>query len=287
MAKQRLIFKIGRVTLKNPVIAASGTFGYGKQMQEIFDIDILGGFVTKTITLKPRKGNKPPRIYDLGFGVINSIGLENPGLERFKRDYLESLNRLKTKVFISIYGEEFREWKELILSLNKENIAGFELNFSCPNIKKSPLYLNSKWLYSFINRLRPYTKKLLIAKLPFLSNIKDIAVSLKKANIDAITLINTIPAMAVGVGGKPVLGNLIGGLSGPCIKPVALGCIYEVKKVVSLPIIGCGGIMNYRDVLDFLNLGANAVQVGTANLIDPFVCKKIIEDLKRYYEKKN
>jgi len=287
MVKQRLISKIGRVTLKNPVIAASGTFGYGKQMQEIFDIDVLGGFVTKTITLKPRKGNKPPRIYDLGFGVINSIGLENPGLERFKRDYLESLNRLKTKVFISIYGEEFREWKELILSLNKENIAGFELNFSCPNIKKSPLYLNSKWLYSFINRLRPYTKKLLIAKLPFLSNIKDIAVSLKKANIDAITLINTIPAMAVGAEGKPVLGNLIGGLSGPCIKPVALGCIYEVKKVVSLPIIGCGGIMNYRDVLDFLNLGANAVQVGTANLIDPFVCKKIIEDLKRYYEKKN
>ncbi len=285
MFRKKLVCKIGNVILSNPIIAASGTFGYGKEMQKFFDINMLGGLVTKTITLKPKKGNKPPRIYDLGFGVINSIGLRNPGLKVFKKEYGGFLSSLKTKVFISIYGENFTEWKKIILSLEDLNIVGFELNLSCPNIKKEYVYLNK--LITLVKKLRPLTKKMLIVKLPFLLNIKEVVFSLQKAGIDAVTLINTLPALALNREGKPILGNMYGGLSGPCIKPIALRCVYRVASSLSLPVIGCGGIMDYKDVLDYLNVGAKAVQIGTANLTNPLICKKIIKDLSRYYEKKD
>ena len=274
--------KIGKTILKNPVIAASGTFGYAKEMARFFDVNLLGGIVTKTVTLNPRKGNKPPRIYDLGFGVLNSIGLENPGLKGFLKEHSKSLMRLSTKVFVSIYGETLKEWAKLITALDKKGFTVFELNFSCPNIKGKVLSSDIKKMASVIKRIRSLTDKTLVAKLSFSPDIKKTALSLEEAGVDALTLINTIPAMALDRNTKkPVLGNVYGGLSGPCIKPVALRAVYEAVSVVSIPVIGCGGIMDYRDVLEFLSVGAEAVEVGTATLIDPLAAKKIVEGLAK------
>lgn len=274
--------KIGNVAFKNPLIAASGTFGYGKEVGDFFDINKLGGFITKTITLNPKTGNKPPRIYDLGYGVINSIGLQNPGVEVFKDKYMKFFASLKTNVIVSIYGQTISEWKQLVKSLDFKNLAGFELNFSCPNIKGKILSMDKNEAYSVVRELKKITKKIIIAKLSYSLGLKDVVKSLEKAKVSAVTLINTLPALAVDKNSKPVLGNIVGGLSGPCIKPVALRAVYEVVKCTKIPIIGCGGIMNYQDVLDFLKVGAKAVQVGTANLIDPCICERIIKDLKKY-----
>jgi len=278
---KKLNIKIGKINFKNPVLAASGTFGYGQEVKDFFDINKLGGFITKTITLKPKVGNKPPRIYDLGYGVINSIGLENPGIEAFKLKYTKFFTSLKTNVIVSIYGQSLSEWKQLVRSLDSQNVAGFELNFSCPNIKGKILSTDKKQAQQVVGELKKITKKLIIAKLSYSLGLKDMVMSLEKAKVDAVTLINTLPAMAVDKNSKPVLGNIVGGLSGPCIKPVALRAVYEVASCVKVPIIGCGGIMNCDDVLDFLKAGAWAVQIGTANLIDPCACEKIIKDLGR------
>ncbi len=283
--RNNLKCKIGGAVLKNPVIAASGTFGYGAVMEKIFSLDILGGFVTKTITLNPRKGNRPPRIYDLGFGIINSIGLENPGVEEFKKEYLGVYNSIDTAIFASIYGEKLTEWKKLIFSLNDTNITGFELNFSCPNIEGKIISAERKKVYRVVSTIRGITRKPLIAKLSFSHQIKDVVLGLRDAGIDAVTAINTLPAMALDdKSHKPILGNVIGGLSGPCIKPIALRAVYEISKTSSVPVIGCGGIMNWEDAVDFLSVGAKAVQVGTANLVNPESCRDIVKGLGKYYE---
>lgn len=279
--------KIGKTVLDNPVIAASGTFGYGREFNEFFDINKLGGFITKTITLNPKRGNVSPRIYDLGFGILNSIGLENPGLGAFKRDYLDFLNPLKTKVFVSVYGQNLSEWSRLIASLEKERIAGFELNFSCPNIKGKIISGDKEQAYKVASYLRRFTKKTLMAKLSYSPQIKEVAGALQAAKIDAVVLINTLPAMAIdSETQRPVLGNVVGGLSGPCTRPVALRCVYETAPTLKIPVIGCGGIMNYKDVLEFLSAGARAVEIGSANLINPYACLEIVTKLKEYYEKK-
>ncbi|MCM8756598.1 MAG: dihydroorotate dehydrogenase, partial [Candidatus Omnitrophica bacterium] len=189
--------RIGNVNLKNPIIAASGTFGYGKEMMDFFDINELGAFVTKTITLMPKEGNIPPRIYDLGFGILNSIGLENPGLEVFKKKYSDFFTRLKTKVFVSIYGEKLNEWIELIKGLEEERIAGFELNFSCPNLEGEVISAYKNRVFKICSTLRKLTKKLLLAKLSYTLQLKEITLSIQLAGIDAVVLINTLPAMAI------------------------------------------------------------------------------------------
>ena len=274
--------KIGKVILKNPVIAASGTFGYAREMSDFFDVSLLGGIATKTITLRPREGNVPPRIYDLGFGVLNSIGLENPGLETFIREYAGFLKSLSTVIFVSVYGENIKEWAKLITVLDKEGFSAFELNFSCPNIKGDILSSNPKKMLGIVKRIRSLTGKTLVAKLSFSLSIRKTALMLDEAGIDALTLINTIPAMALDrKTRKPVLGNVYGGLSGPCIKPVALRAVYETAGAVSVPVIGCGGIMNSEDAQDFLSAGAKAVEVGTATFIDPFASRKIVEGLAK------
>ena len=281
---KKLKCKIGKVVLKNPVIAASGTFGYGKQMQDIFNLGCLGGFVTKTITQRRRQGNKPPRIYDLGFGVVNSIGLENPGIDKFKQEYLSLYSSIKTNVFVSIYGEKLDEWKEIVSSLDKKSICGFELNLSCPNIGGEILSADKDESYRLVSVLRQLTRKAIIAKLSFSPQIKDVALSLQKAGIDAVTAINTLPAIAVDAKShKPVLGNVVGGLSGPCIKPVALRAVYELANVLSVPVIGSGGIMNFSDTVEFLSMGAKAVQIGTATLVNPRTCQSIAKRLNEHY----
>lgn len=282
MGKNILRCKIGKTIFKNPVIAASGTFGYGDELGSFLDINKLGGFVTKTITLKPKEGNAPPRIYDLGFGVVNSIGLENPGLDGFKKKYSGFLSSVKTNVFISIHGKKLSDWSELIVELDKEKIAGFELNLSCPNIKGEIISGDKKASYKLVSRLRKFTKKTMIAKLSYSPQIKEVAAGLKAAGVDALTAINTLPALVLDKDSlAPVLGAVSGGLSGACIKPVALKCVYELARAGSVPIIGCGGINNYKDVLEFLSLGAKAIQVGTANLVNPGICARIIKDLSR------
>jgi len=272
--------KIGRCILKNPIMTASGTFGYGEEFEKFFDINILGGIVTKTVTLFPREGNRSPRIIDLGFGVLNSIGLENPGVQEIKKRYRKFFSSLKTSIFISIYGEHLKEWQEIINSLKKEKITGFELNFSCPNLKGNILAYSKRKIAKIISSLRPLTKKPLIAKLSFCPQITEIALSAQQAGADAVTLINSIPALAFdSKGGHFILGNISGGLSGPCIKPIALKCVYETSKKIKIPVIGCGGITNCTDVVEFLKCGAQAVQLGTINLSLPDIAKKIIKEL--------
>jgi len=279
--------KISHLYLKNPVLCASGTFGYGEEFKRFFDINILGGFVTKTITLYPRKGNPHPRIYDLGFGVINSVGLENPGLKEFKEKYIEFFRGLQTAVFVSIYGRNIKEWRKLIEELDREPIAGFELNFSCPNIKEKIISCDRKRVFKIVSILRRITNKLLIPKLSFSPFIVEVSLASQDAGADALTLINTLPAMVLNPETrKPVLGNVFGGLSGPCIKPVALRCVYEVASKVKIPVIGCGGIKDFNDVLEFLECGAKAVQIGSINLVHPDAAVKIIKSLEGYYAEK-
>jgi len=273
---------MGKTTLKNPVITASGTFGFGGELKSLLDVNELGGIIPKTITLLPREGNLPPRVYDLGFGILNSIGLNNPGLDVFIKEYIPFLEKLRTKVFISIYGENLREWKKLISSLDKYRIAGFELNLSCPNIKGELISADKNKAFNLIKALRGLTRKTLIAKLSFSPNLKEISLSAEKAGADAVCLINTLPAMAMDrKTRKPVLGNITGGLSGPCIKPVALRAVYEVSPAVKISVIGCGGIMSAGDVKEFLSAGACAVEIGTANLAVPSASLKIIKELSK------
>ena len=186
MVRRKMKCKIGKIVLKNPIIAASGTFGYGKEAKDFFDINCLGGFVTKTITLKPRKGNFPPRIYDLGFGVINSIGLENPGLKEFIKQYAGFLNKIKTHVFVSIWGKNLNEFKTLVKGLEEEKISGFELNFSCPNIKGEVVSADKRKVYKIIASLRRITRKTLIAKLSYSPQVKDVARAAQAAGADAL-----------------------------------------------------------------------------------------------------
>jgi len=284
--KPDLTINLKEVKLKNPIILASGVVGFGKEIVKFFDINKLGAVVTKTITLKPRIGNLQPRIYDLGFGVLNSIGLENPGLEGFKEKYADFLSSLNTCVFVSLYGESFDEYKVLIRELENFNFKGYEINLSCPNIKKT-LKFSQKKFFNFLSKLRELTKKLLVVKLGFHPELVTICKICENAGIDALTLINTLPAMAVDIEErKPVLGNITGGLSGRCLKPIALKCVWEVSRKIGIPVIGCGGIFDFKDVIEFLLCGACCIQIGTANLIDPKISLKILKDLQKYLKQK-
>jgi dihydroorotate dehydrogenase (NAD+) catalytic subunit len=286
--------KIGRLRMKNPVMAASGTFG--PEYNELVDIKRLGAIVAKTITLKPRRGNPPPRLVETPAGMLNSIGLENPGLEKFIRDKLPELLKLKTPVIASISGDCAAEFREMARRLDKTDISGVELNLSCPNIKghqvtRSPCHRSdmlisqdAKATYDTVKAARKETQKTLIAKLtPNVTDITEIAAAAQKAGADAAALVNTFPAMAVDIRARrPLLGNITGGLSGPAIKPMALKMVWDVFSKVGIPIIGIGGIMNYKDALEFIICGASAVQVGTANFVNPKATIEIADDIKRY-----
>ncbi len=275
--------KIGKITLKNPVMAASGTFG--PEYSELVDIKALGAIVAKTVTLKPKQGNPPPRLVETAAGMLNSIGLENPGLENFIKEKLPQLLKFKIPVITSISADSILEFKEMAARLDKTNISGIELNLSCPNIHKTRLVSQSKEdTYSVVDSVRKATKLTLIAKLtPNVTDITEIAEAAEKAGADAISLINTFPAMAVDIEErKPLLGNITGGLSGPAIKPIALKMVWDVFNKVNIPIIGIGGIMSYKDALEFIICGAAAVQVGTANFINPKAAIEIIDGIEKY-----
>lgn len=286
-----LKINIGDLTLKNPVLTASGTFGYGEEFSEFYDLSSLGGIVAKGISLKPKEGNPPPRIAETPCGMLNSIGLQNVGLKRFIKEKLPILRGFNTAVIANILGNSVSEYVRLASSLQEAGVDAIELNVSCPNVKKGGIEFGTepKTLRRLLNKIRRAVTKPLIVKLsPRVQDIAEFAKIAEGEGMDAISAINTIPAMAVDIRTKrPVLANKIGGLSGPAIKPIALRMVYEVSRVVEIPIIGIGGIMNSDDAIEFLLAGASAVAIGTANFINPRAGIDVLEGLERYMSENN
>jgi len=286
--------RIGKLELKNPVILASGTCGFGEEIKDLIEVNKLGAIVTKTITLNKREGNAPPRICETPAGLLNSIGLDNDGLKDFifkKVPYLESLN---IPVIASIAAASIDGFRQLTRELSGVPcIRAIEVNLSCPNVihkgtKYSLLAQDAQAVGKIIREIRKIKPRMLIAKLsPNVTDIKEIARAAESAGAGAISLINTYPAMAVDASTmKPKLGNITGGLSGPAIKPLALKCVWDVYNEVRIPVIGMGGIMDAEDAVEFILCGASAVQVGTANFVNPQAPLKILDGIKNYLKEK-
>lgn len=278
---------LGPLKLKNPVMVASGTFGYGREYSDIVPLEKLGAVVVKGISLKPRSGNPPPRLVETTAGLINAIGLENVGLEVFVSEKLPFLKKRNIPTVVNIFGETVEEYEEIARRLNSvDGITALEINISCPNVKAGGVHFGTdpSMAASVVRAVRDVTSLPIITKLsPQVTSISDMAKAVEDAGTDIISCINTIPAMAVNVySRRPLLGNITGGLSGPAIKPIALRCVYEVVRAVNVPVIGIGGITNAEDALEFLLVGAKAIQVGTMNFINPRVAIEIIEGIERF-----
>lgn len=286
----KLSMSIGKLKLKNPVLVASGTFGYAEEFKDFIDLKKLGAIVTKTITLNPRKGNPPPRTCETPAGVLNSIGLENPGLGLFIREKLPLLDKIGVPIIVSISSEDApQEFVVLARRLDKiKEVAAIELNISCPNLSHSKLISqDARLTYEVVNRVRRVTQKTLITKLsPNVSDITEIAKAAQAAGTDAVSLINTITGMSIDVKTRqPKIATITGGLSGPAIRPVALRMVWEVYQKINIPVIGMGGITDTHSALEFFIAGATAISVGTANFINPNVTIEIIEGIKEYLRK--
>ena len=316
-----LSVQIGKIKLKNPVLVASGTFGHAKEFEGFFDLKKLGGIVTKTITLKPRLGNPPPRVVETPAGMLNAIGLQNPGVEKFIDEKMPYFRKLGIPILVSVMGYSVGEFVQVVEKLDKAGgMDGFELNLSCPNVpyasksenlslvkirhkasadsstKPADGFANASWrmfahddkmIEEVVSAVRQVTDKTLIAKLgPDVSDIAKMASAAERAGADAVSLINTFMAMVIDVKSRrPVLGNKTGGLSGPCIRPIAVRMTWESAKKVKIPVLGMGGIMNSDHALEFLMAGASAVQVGTANFINPQAPMDILEGIEEFMKK--
>jgi len=284
--------KIGKLKLKNPVMTASGTFGYGEEYADYVDLNKLGAVVVKGLSLKPRLGNPPPRIMETTGGMLNAVGLQNIGVDAFIEEKLPFLRKYDTKVIANIYGESYDEYKKVAQKLSSvKGVHALEINISCPNVQKGGLSFGAdpKTAAAVTRKVKDATDLPVIVKLtPNVTDITVIAVAVEKAGADAISLINTITGMSVNVlTKKPRLKNITGGLSGPAIKPVALRMVWQVLQKVSIPVIGIGGIMCAEDALEFLILGAKAVQIGTANFINPQATIEVITGIERYLQMSN
>jgi len=280
---------IGNLELKNRVLVASGTFGYGDDCSDLVNVDELGGIVTKSLSLKPRDGNPAPRITETSSGMLNSIGLANIGVKRFVSDKLPVIREYDTAIIANIAASSIDEYAQVLELLEKEEgVDGYEINVSCPNVKEGGLSFgtNRELTATITRRLRSLTRKPLIIKLtPNVTHISEFAKAVEDEGADAVSVINTLIGMAVDVGTrKPKLSTVTGGLSGPAIKPVALAKVYEVSRVVKIPILGIGGIVTSEDALEFLIVGASAVQIGTANYIDPSTGVRVAEGLRTFCE---
>ncbi len=284
-----LSVRLGPLTLKNPVMVASGTFGYGEEYTDFLDLKQLGAVVVKGISLTPRAGNPPPRLVETPSGLINAIGLENVGIETFLNAKLPFLRLQQVPVIVNIFGNSLDDYAELASRLDGvDGIVALEINISCPNVKKGGMLFGTspETAAAVVRTVRRGTTLPLITKLtPNVTRIAEIARAAAEAGSDILSCINTVAAMAVDVfSRRPKLANIIGGLSGPAIKPIALRCTYEVLQAVACPVIGIGGIMKATDALEFLLLGVRAVQVGTANLVNPRASIEIIEGIERFLE---
>ncbi len=283
---------VGSLKLKNPVIAASGTFGYGEEYSGIVPLKSLGALITKGLSLEPRKGNPPPRLAETSSGMLNAIGLENLGIQRFLREKMAFLRKAECSVLVNIFGCTEEEYAEMARRLSEvEGIAGLEINISCPNVKAGGTIFatEAKSVYQVVSRARQASSSFLMVKLsPNVSDIAKIALAAEEAGADALSLINTLTGMAVDIKTRtPVLANITGGLSGPAIKPIGLRMVWQVARAVRIPVVGIGGIATAEDALEYLIAGAAAIQVGSAHFVDPRVGVKIVDGIKNYLKANN
>lgn len=276
---------IGRLSLKNPVLVASGTFGYGEEYTPFLDLNTLGGIVVKGISLKEMAGNPPPRLVEVPCGLINAIGLENVGIERFLEEKLPFLKTIDTKIIVNIFGSSIDEYVLLAAKLDRSGADALELNISCPNIKDGIIFgTNKKLAAKLTKEVHNATHLPVIVKLtPQVTDIVAIAEKVTSAGADGVSVINTFPAMAVDVDTRrPKLSNITGGLSGPCLKPICLKMVWDIVRTLNIPVIGIGGICTAQDALEYFIVGARAVQIGTANFINPKVSLEVLEGIKAY-----
>ena len=277
------------IKMKNPVTVASGTFGYGREFSQFFDLSKLGGIITKGTSLKPKSGNKPSRVCETASGMLNSIGLQNPGVEYFAENDLPFLRKFDTAVIVNACGSSVEEYVELCKILNTLDIDGVELNLSCPNVKAGCMAFGNTYegVKLVTSAVRKVLDKPLIVKLtPNVTDIASIAKAVEDAGADGVSLINTLLGMKIDIDKKkPVLANNTGGLSGPAIKPVAVKMVYQVSKAVNIPILGMGGIINGDDAIEFMLAGATAISIGAGNFMDPFTSINTVKGIENYLEK--
>jgi dihydroorotate dehydrogenase (NAD+) catalytic subunit len=285
-----LNIKLGNLQLQNPVMTASGTFGYGEEFSDFIDIERIGGIIVKGTTIRNREGNPYPRMAETPSGMLNAVGLQNKGVDYFVNNIYTRLQNLNTNVIVNVSGstiEDYVEAAEIINNLDK--IPAIELNISCPNVKQGGMAFGTCCASAeeVVKHVRMVYKKHLIVKLsPNVTSISDIAMAAEAAGADSVSLINTLLGMAIDAEKrKPVLSTITGGLSGPCVKPIALRMVWQVAKAVKIPVIGLGGIMNAKDAIEFMLAGASAVQIGTANFIDPTTTIKVIEGINEYLDR--
>jgi dihydroorotate dehydrogenase (NAD+) catalytic subunit len=286
-----LSVNIGKLKLKNPILTASGTFGYGVEFTDFFDLNKIGGFCTKGISIEPRAGNPSPRVVETASGMLNSIGLENCGSKHFLNEIMPKIKDLKCAIIVNLYASSEDDFVRLTEILSKEErIDAFEMNLSCPNVKSggSAFGANPEIIQRLTKAVKAATDKPVIVKLsPNVTDITQTALAAEAGGADAVSLINTLIGTAIDREKRTfILGNKIGGLSGPAIKPVALRMVWQTAKTVKIPVIGIGGIASFEDVLDFLIVGAKAVQIGAYNFVDPAIAGECAEKLDAYLEKR-
>lgn len=282
--------KIGQLELKNPVLTASGTFGYGLEFTDFIDLNRLGGFIVKGTTLHHREGNPYPRMAETPSGMLNAVGLQNKGVDYFIENIYPKLTELNTNVIVNVSGSCIEDYVATAEKINAlEHIPAIELNISCPNVKQGGMAFgtSAKAAEEVVAAVRNVYQKTLIVKLsPNVTDITEIARAAESAGADSVSLINTLLGMAIDAEKrKPILSTITGGLSGACVKPIALRMVWQVSKAVNIPIIGLGGVMNATDAIEFLLAGASAVQIGTANFIDPAVTVKVVEGIEAYMQR--
>ncbi|MCA6080039.1 MAG: dihydroorotate dehydrogenase [Endomicrobium sp.] len=278
------------IKLKNPVLTASGTFGYGYELADLIPLEKLGGIVTKTITLEPRAGNLQPRIAEVASGMLNTIGLQNIGVKAFVEEPLEKLNKIGVPVVVSVAGAAVSEYVETVKILGRQNgISAIELNLSCPNLKKKIICHDLLLMQDVIRGVKKVSKVPVIAKLsPLVTDISELALTAQNAGADGVTLANTYPAMAIDIRTfKPKLSTVKGGMSGACVKPMSVRCVYDAYQSVKIPIIGCGGIMTGEDAVEFILAGATVVSVGSSSLVSPGNLIKVIDEIESILRGKN
>ena len=286
-AKPALGVRIGSLALRNPVLVASGIIGYGKEYEKLVDLERIGGIVTKTVTLRPRAGNPPPRVHETSSGMLNSIGIENPGLEGFLAHKIPILRALPCAVVVSVEGEDVDEFCQLVRGVSGSGVAhAIEVNISCPNVGPHGLKYSTDagMAREVMSAIRPLTRLPLIAKLtPNVTRIAEIAEACESCGADAVSLVNTFVGMAIDTRSRrPILGTVLGGLSGPAIKPLALAKTWEVVQAVDIPVIGMGGITRPPDAIEFLLVGCTAIQVGTALFADPKLAENCVDGIEAY-----
>lgn len=285
-----LSVNIGKLNMTNPVMTASGTFGYGLEFEDFVDLEKIGGIIVKGTTLHHREGNPYPRMAETPMGMLNAVGLQNKGVHYFVENIYPKIKDIKTNMIVNVSGSQIEDYAETARIINElENIPAIELNISCPNVKQGGMAfgVTAKGAEEVVKAVRDVYKKTLIVKLsPNVTDITEIARAAEGGGADSVSLINTLLGMAINAEKrKPVLSTITGGMSGAAVKPIALRMVWQVAKAVKIPVIGLGGIMNWRDAVEFMLAGATAIQIGTANFIDPAITVKVAEGINDYLER--